>query len=1649
MWLNRTHHPTSRNFIEQPRDPNEWCLELGEEEGLYPSFLRWEETSKVSLALGLKESRIEQGGLGHQTTKPSTLLSDLEEIQDIDGLKAKNQSQVKTKWPTDLEERLQFSRSLAAWAPGLKKLLSEVICRLASHLEPSVKKLSLEELEEVRKWEAHVRQGHTPYRRDCAVCVEACGRDKPHRRRPTGEAFTMSLDIAGPYDVGVDQAVLKPRYYVTSVMTIPKVDDNPLVQGLREMGMRLEEERTDHNIAPGSVEDASRDGVGGQSTKSQSQPAMEVEKPVISAVQQRGGHQPGELMNQLGAQEERDQQPGEQIALPRNEGDQQQSQDPFEVGKEKSSELTEVEVQEMDRLNAEWAQLIKDRPEVEVVHLAQSIPIASRKPKDVLAAVSLMYCRLRSLRIPILRVHSDRAKEFIGKDFKMWCAARDLWRTTTSGSEPQSNARAEMEIGAVRNVARTMLKASGASNNYWPLAIRCASEMRFRQQLSDLGVPTAKVIPFGIRALARKKPWHRTSAWDPPNIPVRLWGPACDLSLTSGGYYAEMEDGKCIRTTAVIVPKWKSQACQALHSEPQQLMNPEAHIGDSPGFVNPNEVLGLEEPGAGFDGGNHGLDGLQEESHEDEPLLEIVQDLEISMEEPSRSTSYPPKRRLHQKTTPILPGVQTTPTLRRLTRCVGGESDLKEIAEELEKMDKLTMFQHSNLDQVVQELVADVSEGIQSNAEATLREVKREAREIEGHLKAINGVEEVAVKEEVLQTRTVSVQEVRKEMEQWKEPFQDEYATLCSTVIKPLDPTALKEVLKSAVHVERIPSKIVPTIKPPFKRRGRIVACGNYAAAPEGDVSAGGVETICLRTLLRKTANNQWSAATIDVKKAFLNAPRTEKKGHITLIDPPAVLVAMGVVPKNESWLCTGAIYGLTQSPHDWGMHRDQMFRQLQWNCQQEGLKLVETPERHLWRIINKDTQEEKGYLCSYVDDLMVVGEMPVVSSTIKKIESTWACSDPEYVNQEKNTRFCGYELRWDHQGNLLLMQPSYIMDILQKYQVSSCESDPCPKIQHDENEQYSAETLRAAQQITGEILWIQTRTRPDLSYVVGAMSRWLHKRPGYVVQLGQHVLKYLAGTTHYGLCYGVCDPMDWNPEDGLQTAPSMDQVDVFVDSSFSLEHEQYRSVTGVVLQQGGAPISWTSGRQPFIASSTTEAEILGYSESLQQAESLDMLLKVFNVDSRFNLYGDSKSALALSTGEGGPWRTRHLRLRSAKLRETLRTSREGRDGCDQPKWTARHLPGVKLVADGLTKALCGRAFVNFRTRLHMVDTRMDHTKVEPKINRVVASEETSIKKSWWSRLAAVGALLIGLSKSWMVALGTLILTMVKLKGKEEKDQESHPKVRAFRAPGDHTRDQLPLRPPTDQANRRAREQAQNLGTGHREIYRNFDIPQPHFRRERQWWEDERFDKIPVGPDKWITTREGLVIRTHNKQRRRSFHPLHRSVPVEVSTLKAVRYTVVFPDDQQSIFVDPRPRLVETDEWSGSAQWSKDYRWRGYTIFVQKSCTIGDEGPPEGNYVDEVLPAPRRRTRQVFGGEQIHRDDNLPPEEEHHGAEAGQSAASSSSGYAGPRSLGEAALINVTVNVHTGSRDVVDNRPMSPPASEVSEEDSEFEFVTP
>ena len=391
--------------------------------------------------------------------------------------------------------------------------------------------------------------------------------------------------------------------------------------------------------------------------------------------------------------------------------------------------------------------------------------------------------------------------------------------------------------------------------------------------------------------------------------------------------------------------------------------------------------------------------------------------------------------------------------------------------------------------------------------------------------------------------------------------------------------------------------------------------------------------------------------------------------------------------------------------------------------------------------------------------------------------------------------------------------------------------------------------------------------------------------------------------------------------------------------------------------------------------------------------------------------------------------------------------SREGRDGRQNPKWTARHLPGVKLVADGLTKALHGQSFKSFRSRLHMVDTAIKDDN-KPVMDKMATNESDRSWEIWWSKLVLVGTLLVSMSKNWMIALGALILSVVK---KFKKTEEDQPRVCAFRAHGDPSRDQAPLPPPRSLARESARDQARSLGTAHREIYRNFEIPQAMHEKERFWWESERFDVWPVGPDKWIQPQEGLLVRTHSKARRRSFHPLHRSVPVEVASLRSVRYTVIFPDDDGSRFVDPRPRFVEKDEWSGNAQWSKDFRWRGYTVFVLKSCNLEDGATSMPAYVDPVLRAPRRVNSRVFGGDQIHYENNPVTGSDLPGAQEPQPSneAASSSGYGSCNNIGGTPIVNVTVNVTNNPLNVSGGGidPASP--QDGSHPDSEFEFVTP
>ena len=235
-WFYLSHcsgRPT-KYFLEQPLDPEEWIKKEDTPELGAPSFTVWPETEWVAKQLELRKSRIDQGALGHPVRKPTVLLSNLEEIAELDGLKC--DSYDPSAWDVPLAQRIEKSRNLAAWAGGLKDVLCKAIRRIHRGDPPAIKALTAKEKGEVQAWIEHHRAGHLPFRKDCPTCLLGAGKNRQHRRLACPSSYVLSVDIVGPFIPGVDQETNGPRYGLVAVYAVP-VNGNgvPLPEGLVEL----------------------------------------------------------------------------------------------------------------------------------------------------------------------------------------------------------------------------------------------------------------------------------------------------------------------------------------------------------------------------------------------------------------------------------------------------------------------------------------------------------------------------------------------------------------------------------------------------------------------------------------------------------------------------------------------------------------------------------------------------------------------------------------------------------------------------------------------------------------------------------------------------------------------------------------------------------------------------------------------------------------------------------------------------------------------------------------------------------------------------------------------------------------------------------------------------------------------------------------------------------------------------------------------------------------------------------------------------------------------------------------------------------------------------------------------------------------------
>ena len=122
--------------------------------------------------------------------------------------------------------------------------------------------------------------------------------------------------------------------------------------------------------------------------------------------------------------------------------------------------------------------------------------------------------------------------------------------------------------------------------------------------------------------------------------------------------------------------------------------------------------------------------------------------------------------------------------------------------------------------------------------------------------------------------------------------------------------------------------------------------------------------------------------------------------------------------------------------------------------------------------------------------------------------------------------------------------------------------------------------------QLVGSLMYL-VNTRPDICYSVNQLSQVMVKPNKLFWNAGKHVLRYLRGTSEYGLWYKKTD--DVNLHD-------------FTDADWAASLMEKKRTSGGVFSIGSTTISWYNRKQIFVALNSAEAKYMAASQAACEA---------------------------------------------------------------------------------------------------------------------------------------------------------------------------------------------------------------------------------------------------------------------------------------------------------------------------------------------------------------------------------------------------------------------------------------------------------------
>jgi hypothetical protein len=422
-----------------------------------------------------------------------------------------------------------------------------------------------------------------------------------------------------------------------------------------------------------------------------------------------------------------------------------------------------------------------------------------------------------------------------------------------------------------------------------------------------------------------------------------------------------------------------------------------------------------------------------------------------------------------------------------------------------------------------------------------------------------------------------------------------------------------------------------------------------------------------VRLLIAMAAQFGWKIHQMDVKSAFLNGELIEE---VYVGQPPG----FEIEGKSSKVLkLKKALYGLRQAPRAWNSKLNSTLTELGFEkCPSESA---------LYRKKIKDSVLVVGV---YVDDLVITGgNSQAIENFKNQMKARFSMTDLGLLSY-----YLGIEVKQGEEG-ITLCQSGYAKRILEKMGMSRCNPTHTPlepRLKLSKLSQAEKVDPTEYRSVVGSLRYL-LHTRPDLSFSVGYVSRFMEQPTKEHMAAVKHLLRYVKGTVNSGCCYRK-----------LTDKP---ELLGYSDSDHAGDVDDRKSTTGVLYYYGHCPISWASQKQRIVAQSSCEAEYVAAAIAASQGVWLSRLIEeILGSEAvKFTIKVDNQSAISLCKNPVFHERSKHIDVRYHFVRECV----------EEGKLEVEHVRTEEQHADILTKPLARFRFQTLKEKIGMLEVSSGH----------------------------------------------------------------------------------------------------------------------------------------------------------------------------------------------------------------------------------------------------------------------------------------------------------------------------------------------------